>query len=48
MSKITSDEYNDRVSAMQKVWEKYDKLEVKFLTKMKAESAVSENSEPTA
>jgi hypothetical protein len=48
MSKITNNEYDDRISAMQKIWEKYDKLEAKFLTKMKAESAVNENSEPTA
>jgi hypothetical protein len=48
MSKITSDEYNDRISAMQKVWEKYDKLEVKFLEKKKAEEAVSKKPKPTA
>jgi hypothetical protein len=48
MSKITGSEYNDRISAMQKIWEKYDKLEMKFLAKMKAESTVDKQCEPTA
>jgi len=48
MSKITNAEYNDRMSAMQKIWEKYNKLEIKFLEKMKAEETVDKNSEPTA